>query len=306
MDLHGVERLLSALARSAKLKGLYIDCPHYSPMGFWDPRKPPFSLPPRHRVLKLTFTRLSNASRPAASGDPVTGTPLGIDLRAFARLGSLWLALPYTLAVCRDLPELVAALLRTWTPTTEASVRRKLTLTPSYESDFTRAEFADVLRALGPVVEDVFGERSLDAEGEGGEEKVDQGASKKLGLMEVEMCVVEKAEMRNWWRMEAPGSFARLRARGRLEVSFEKGKSRWHQSPRFILGSGGTDQTSVWARVHPVGFWPEAQWQEDEVHPEEALAIAQHALDGVSAMGHGTGDWSGFRDSAFVSEGRTF
>ena len=46
MDLHGVERLLSALARSAKLKGLYIDCPHYSPMGFWDPRKPPFSLSP--------------------------------------------------------------------------------------------------------------------------------------------------------------------------------------------------------------------------------------------------------------------
>ena len=280
-------------------------------MGFWDLGKPPFFPPllplPPHRAQKLgvAFLHIPNASRLAASGDPVTGTPLGINSCVFARLGLLWLTLPYTLSECRDVPELVAALLRTWIPI-EAGAPRKLTLTPSYESDFMRAEFADVLRAVGPVIEHVFGERSLDAEGEGGEEKVDQGASKKLGLMEVEMCVVEKAEMRNWWRMEAPGSFARLRARGRLEVSFEKGKTRWHQSPRFILGSGGTDQTSVWARVHPVGFWPEAQWQEDEVHPEEALAIAQHALDGVSAMGHGTGDWSGFRDSAFVSEGRTF
>ena len=40
------------------------------------------------------------------------------------------------------------------------------------------------------------------------------------------------------------------------------------------------------------------------MHPEEALAIAQHALDGVSAEAHGTGDWSGFRDSVLVSEGR--
>ena len=162
----------------------------------------------------------------------MTGTPLGIDLRAFARLGSLWLALPYTLAVCRDLPELVAALLRTWTPTTEASVRRKLTLTPSYESDFTRAEFADVLRALGPVVEDVFGERSLDAEGEGGEEKVElrEGDDRGAGV-EVEVCVVDRAEMREWWRGEARASFARLAARGRLDVSFEKGES----SLRFRL-----------------------------------------------------------------------
>ena len=239
MDLHGVERLLSALARSAKLKGLYIDCPHYSPMGFWDPRKPPFSLPPRHRVLKLTFTRLSNASRPAASGDPVTGTPLGIDLRAFARLGSLWLALPYTLAVCRDLPELVAALLRTWTPTTEASVRRKLTLTPSYESDFTRAEFADVLRALGPVVEDVFGVPPLEHEdGEDGEDGEEKGALREgcrgeevEVVVVVEVCVVDRAEMREWWRGEARASFARLAARGRLDVSFEKGES----SLRFRL-----------------------------------------------------------------------
>ncbi|KAM5545220.1 hypothetical protein V8D89_001331 [Ganoderma adspersum] len=243
MDLHGVERLLSALGRSARLKGLYIDCPHYSPASFWDP----------------------------PSGDPATGTPLGIDLRAFARLGSLWLALPYTLAACRDLPELVAALLRTWTPT-EASVPRKLTLTPSYESDFTRAEFADVLRALGPVIEDVFGEGRLDPEGEGEEEKVEPGEGERPGLAEVEVCVVDKADMREWWREEARASFARLGARGRLDVSFEK------------------------------GFWPEAQWLDDEVHPEEALAIAQHALDGVSAEAHGTGDWSGFRDS--VIEGR--
>ena len=241
MDLHGVERLLSALARSAKLKGLYIDCPHYSPMGFWDPRKPPFSLPPRHRVLKLTFTRLSNASRPAASGDPVTGTPLGIDLRAFARLGSLWLALPYTLAACRDLPELVAALLRTWIPTTEASASapRKLTLTPSYESDFTRAEFADVLRALGPVVEDVFGVPPLEHEdGEDGEDGEEKGALREgcrgeevEVVVVVEVCVVDRAEMREWWRAEARGSFARLGARGRLDVSFEKGES----SLRFLF-----------------------------------------------------------------------
>ena len=160
----------------------------------------------------------------------MTGTPLGIDLRAFARLGSLWLALPYTLAACRDLPELVAALLRTWIPTeANASALRKLTLTPSYESDFTRAEFAEVLRALGPVIEDVFGEGRLDAEGT--EEKAEPRGGDRGAGVEVEVCVVDRAEMREWWRAEARASFARLGARGRLDVSFEKGES----SLRFRL-----------------------------------------------------------------------
>ncbi|PIL29503.1 hypothetical protein GSI_08311 [Ganoderma sinense ZZ0214-1] len=59
MDLHGVERLLSALGgRSAALKGLYIDCPHYCPVTFWDPRKPPPSRHTfRHYIQKLTLQR---------------------------------------------------------------------------------------------------------------------------------------------------------------------------------------------------------------------------------------------------------
>lgn len=206
-------------------------------MGFWDLGKPPFFPPllplPPHRAQKLgvAFLHIPNASRLAASGDPVTGTPLGINSCVFARLGLLWLTLPYTLSECRDVPELVAALLRTWIPI-EAGAPRKLTLTPSYESDFMRAEFADVLRAVGPVIEHVFGERSLDAEGEGGEEKVElrEGDDRGAGV-EVEVCVVDRAEMREWWRGEARASFARLAARGRLDVSFEKGES----SLRFRL-----------------------------------------------------------------------
>ena len=44
MDLHGVERLLSALGRStASLKALYVDCPHNHPSSLWtDPCKHSF------------------------------------------------------------------------------------------------------------------------------------------------------------------------------------------------------------------------------------------------------------------------
>ncbi|PIL29499.1 hypothetical protein GSI_08307 [Ganoderma sinense ZZ0214-1] len=230
MDLHGVERLLSALGgRSTALKGLYIDCPHYCPMTFWDP----------------------------PSVDPETGVPLGIDLRAFSRLGSLWLALPYALSACRELPELVAALLRTWAPAKEG-VPRKLTLTPSYESDFTRAEFAEVLRTLGPVIEDVLGVQSeSEGEGEVGEKSVvrvrqgESGVSAEVEVeVEVEVCVVDKADMCEWWRGEARASFVRLGARGRLDVTFEK------------------------------GFWPEAQWLDDSYEPEdeEALSASQQCI----------------------------
>ncbi|PIL29496.1 hypothetical protein GSI_08304 [Ganoderma sinense ZZ0214-1] len=183
--------------------------------------------------------------------DPVTGTPLGIDLRVFSRLGSLWLALPYALSACRELPDIVAALLQTWAPTKEsASVPRKLTLTPSYESDFTRAEFAEVLRALGPVIEDVLGVQSESANegnGEGGEradvtvKEAERGASAEV---EVEVCVVDKADMREWWRGEARASFVRLGARGRLDVTFEK------------------------------GFWPEAQWLDDSYEQEDEEALS--------------------------------
>ncbi|KAI1784986.1 hypothetical protein LXA43DRAFT_171651 [Ganoderma leucocontextum] len=149
MDLHGVERLLAALGRSAALKELYIDCPHYNPVSIWAP--PPI--------------------------DPATGTPLGIDLRAFSQLASLWLALPYT------------------------------------------QEFSDVLRALGPVIDDVLGQCEHSHPERGGEkadpEEVEGGVS-------VEVCVVDKADKHEWWREEARASFARLSARGRLAVSFEK------------------------------------------------------------------------------------
>ncbi|PIL25508.1 hypothetical protein GSI_12430 [Ganoderma sinense ZZ0214-1] len=197
MDLHGVERLLSALGgRSTALKGLYIDCPHYCPVTFWDPRSYPNS-----------------------------------SLRSSGR-----------------------GLLR------KEGVPRKLTLTPSYESDFTRAEFAEVLRALGPVIEDVLGVQSeSEGEGEVGEKSVvrvrqgESGVSAEVEVeVEVEVCVVDKADMREWWRGEARASFVRLGARGRLDVTFEK------------------------------GFWPEAQWLDDsyEQEAEEALLAPQQTSSG--------------------------
>ncbi|KAM5543446.1 hypothetical protein V8D89_002697 [Ganoderma adspersum] len=231
MDLYGVERLLAALSHSAALKVLYIDCPHYNPMSIRDP--PPV--------------------------DPVTGTPLGIDLRAFSRLGSLWLALPYTRGLCKDLPGLVAALLWTWTPAGDCAARQ-LTLTPSYESVFTRTNFADVLRALGPVIEDVLlGERSVHPQRE--EEKAGPIISKgQRGVpMSVEVCVVDKVDKHKWWRKEARASFERLSAQGRLAVSFDK------------------------------SFWPKAQWLDDS-NEHEAPSAVQDPLDAGTAQVHVNGE----------------
>ena len=87
---------------------------------------------------------------------------------------------------------------------------RKLTITPSYESSFRRGEFVDILRALGPAVEDVLC-------GAGGQEQA---------RVVVEVCLVDKEAKRDWWRAEARTCFPRSSARGRLEFSFEKGECR--------------------------------------------------------------------------------
>ena len=85
-----------------------------------------------------------------------------------------------------------------------------------------RAEFADVLHALGPVIEDILGECGDPPTSEG-KENADQEDDGRAVLAEVEVCVVDKADKHGWWREEARASFARLGAsRGRLAVTFEK------------------------------------------------------------------------------------
>ena len=209
----------------------------------------------------------------------------------------LWLALPYTLHACKDLPELVAALLRTWiwtwTPAnSSAAAAQKLTLTPSYESDFVRAEFADVLRALGPVIEDVLGE----CDSHEGKESVDREDDRRGAEVEVEVCVVDKAEKREWWREEAHASFARLGARGRLAVTFEKCKSCLLQAPRWML-------IRRWCAI---GFWPEAQWLDDsdEGQLDEASLPAPQANEGGSAETHGANAGERAAIGSGVFEGR--
>ena len=87
MDLHAVERLLSALDHStAYLKALDVDCPHYYPFSFWsDTCKHSFHSiwnTPTLSTSPLAPHSTRSYRIPAASSmlvpDPATGTPPGL------------------------------------------------------------------------------------------------------------------------------------------------------------------------------------------------------------------------------------
>ncbi|KAM5545241.1 hypothetical protein V8D89_001352 [Ganoderma adspersum] len=187
LDIHGAERLLSSFD-GASITKLFIDCPTYH----------------------------STSITPFNPADPWTGFGLGIDLRRFPNLRWLWASIPYTLAVFPDLPDAFATLLRSWNPR-ERATPRTLTITPTYEYDFNRDDFVDVLRALGPVVEEVVSDRSGCDDASGSH---DRGAEPDVV---VEVCVIDKEEARRqWWREVARACFPRLHEQGRLRSTFTK------------------------------------------------------------------------------------
>ncbi|PIL29527.1 hypothetical protein GSI_08335 [Ganoderma sinense ZZ0214-1] len=203
LAIHGAERLLSSLDGSSITK-LYIDCPTY------------------HSTVVTPFN----------PSDPWTGFGLGTDLRRFPRLRTLWVSIPYTLAIFPELPDAFATLLRSWTPREseegEGTRTRTLTITPTYEYDFSRGDFVDVLRALGPVVEGILlggdGAHQHDPSGSRDRDRT-QGEGPAVEVeVEVEVCVIDKAEeRRRWWRGVARACFPRMHEEGRLRSTFTKG-----------------------------------------------------------------------------------
>ncbi|KAI1783781.1 hypothetical protein LXA43DRAFT_1102108 [Ganoderma leucocontextum] len=198
LDIHGTERLLSALQGSS-ITRLFIDCPTY------------------HSTAITPFN---------PSTDPFTGFGIGADLRDFPHLQVLSVSIPYTLAIFPGLPDAFASVLRSWTPRACQGTRtRTLMITPTYEYDFTREEFVDVLRALGPVTEDVF----LDVNFRAAHDRSSQdhplqdrdGADSDVVVVDV--CVINKEEhRRERWCEVARECFLRMHEHGRLRTTFLK------------------------------------------------------------------------------------
>ncbi|TBU38961.1 hypothetical protein BD309DRAFT_473246 [Dichomitus squalens] len=185
LDAHGTERLLSAL-RGSSLTKLYVDCPTYH----------------------------STTITPFYPVDLFTGRSIGVDLRHLPYLKSLWITIPYTLSLFPDLPEAMTSVIRSWVPHGIHGTRT-LTFTATYEYDFTREEFVDVLRALGPVVEDVLlGAGSGDIE--------NSGRQQEFSGIVLEVSVIDVSEKHDWWRDRARECFPKLRELGRLRNTFCK------------------------------------------------------------------------------------
>ncbi|TBU52138.1 hypothetical protein BD310DRAFT_257839 [Dichomitus squalens] len=212
LDAHGTERLLSAL-RGSSLTKLYVDCPTYH----------------------------STTITPFYPVDLFTGRSIGVDLRHLPYLKSLWITIPYTLSLFPDLPEAMTSVIRSWVPHGIHGTRT-LTFTATYEYDFTREEFVDVLRALGPVVEDVLlGAGSGDIE--------NSGRQQEFSGIVLEVSVIDVSEKHDWWRDRARECFPKLRELGRLRNTFCKVHALPCQSIG-IIGSGRIARSKQQTR-HP-------------------------------------------------------
>ncbi|KAM5545230.1 hypothetical protein V8D89_001341 [Ganoderma adspersum] len=182
LDPHGPEHILAAIGSSGarSLRHLYIDCPSLSPDGNEDPE---------NRLLSLDLSHCTN-------------------------LRDLWVSIPHPLSDSPGIADTFASLLASWAPaSTHDGAGRTLTITPTFEQDFTRAQFADVLRALGPVAEAALLAHSSD----GGGPEVDMDIC-------VCVCVIDfRAEKHAWWAdTVARECFPRMYARGRVRAAFWK------------------------------------------------------------------------------------
>ena len=135
---------------------------------------------------------------------------MDLDLSHCTALRDLWVSIAHPLSDSPGLADTFASLLASWAP---APGGRTLTITPTFEQDFTRAQFVDVLRALGPVAEAALLAHSSD----GGGMEMDAD-------MEVCVCVIEfDVGKRAWWAdTVARECFPRMYARGRVRAAFWK------------------------------------------------------------------------------------
>ena len=123
-----------------------------------------------------------------------------------------------------------------------------LTLTPTFESDFTREQFIDVLRVLGPIAERTL----LDREDE----------------PEVCVCVIDRAEKHAWWaETVARECLPRMYARGRVRAAFWK---REFVGRRVVILHFRVlvRPCADWARVW-TGYWDDCTWSEDRAAGRE-------------------------------------
>ncbi len=207
LDSPGPEYILSALGPSGarSLKQLYVDCP---------------TLP----------TQLNEQMN----------RPLGVDLSHCTTLRDLWVSIQDPFNAC---PDAFASVLASWAPaaSVDRGRGRTLTLTPTFESDFTRTQFVDVLRVFGPVAERTL----LNSE--------DHPHSAEVDIC---ICVIERAEKRAWWEETvACECFPRTHPHGRVRAAFSKselpGALLW-----FIFS---------WLTFRAwIGYWDDCVWSEDQ------------------------------------------
>ena len=156
-----------------------------------------------------------------------------VDLRNLPCLRSLCISIPYALNAVPNFPEIFTSVVRSWRPP-QADGPKTLTLTPTFQCQFYRNEFADVLRALGRAAESIL----LGSGDSGGAELDHECDLTSVGL---EVCVVDPPEKQDWWRDTARESFPTLHALGRLRVTFWKGESTRLTLSPSRLDSGEND-----------------------------------------------------------------
>ncbi|PIL29516.1 hypothetical protein GSI_08324 [Ganoderma sinense ZZ0214-1] len=194
LDPHGPEYILTAIGSSGarSLKHLYIDCPAVPVDSESDDEGP------ENRLLDL-------------------------DLSHCTSLRDLWVSVPYPLpqlyGVDLRIADRFASVLASWAPASASAFPsaqgeggdgggRTLTITPTFESDFTRAQFVDVLRAFGPVAEAAL---------------LDPARGIQDEETHVCVCVIDHPEKRAWWADTVVREcFPRMHARGRVRAAFWK------------------------------------------------------------------------------------
>ncbi|KAI1783487.1 hypothetical protein LXA43DRAFT_1046514 [Ganoderma leucocontextum] len=100
-----------------------------------------------------SFGDLARVLHAVSVVDPATGPDARLDLSRFPNLHAAKLWLLRSLKEDPSLQTLCGDILRSWTPTVH---HRELTIEPSFASDFTRQDFADLLAETGTTVERVF------------------------------------------------------------------------------------------------------------------------------------------------------
>ena len=120
------------------------------------------------------------------------------------------MSIAHPLSDSPGLADTFASLLASWAPAPAqrpGGGGRTLTITPTFEQDFTRAQFVDILRALGPVAEAAL--------------LADAGVELDVDVC---VCVIEfDVGRRAWWAdTVARECFPRMYARGRVRAAFWK------------------------------------------------------------------------------------